>query len=266
MAEREFDERRVVITGGASGIGLALAEKLIEQGATVYLFDLGKDSIRVAESRFGNRLKGLQCDVTVENQVVAATAAVSEGGRIDSLVCCAGIPDMPAKAEEIKLVDWDRVLQTHLTGTLNACKAVGAEMLNTGGGTIVNLASVLSFNSGPVAAYGAAKAAVVSLTSSLAVQWAARGVRVNAVAPGWTDTPFLRPKERQNKRDLTPIIEATPLGRLLDAAEIAEVILFLLSPRSSAIVGSTVVCDGGVIAGAGWAPYGGFNPDNTQSA
>lgn len=85
-------------------------------------------------------------------------------------------------------------------------------------------------------------------------------MRVNAVAPGWTDTPFLKPKERKGERDVTPILRATPLGRLMKPEEIAEVIYFLLSPRSAVITGATIPCDGGVIAGAGWGPYGGF-PD-----
>jgi NAD(P)-dependent dehydrogenase (short-subunit alcohol dehydrogenase family) len=112
-----------------------------------------------------------------------------------------------------------------------------------------------------VLAYGAAKAGVVNLTEALAVQWARKNLRVNAVAPGWTDTPFLRPKERAGTRDMTPILNATPMGRLMQPAEIAEVIFFLLSSAASAITGATVPCDGGVIAGSGWNPYGGF-PDN----
>jgi NAD(P)-dependent dehydrogenase (short-subunit alcohol dehydrogenase family) len=257
---QEFAGRRVIITGGASGIGCAVAKSLVDSGATVYLFDLSTQAIADAEKQLGKAACGHLVDVTSEKAVKDAFSVVRKQGPIDGLVCCAGIPDIPAKAEDIDLRNWNRVMQTHLTGTFNACRIVGEGMLKDGGGAIVNLASVLSFNAGPVAAYGAAKAAIVNLTSSLAVQWAKRHVRVNAVAPGWTDTPFLRPKEREGTRDLTPILAATPLGRLLAPEEISEVIVFLLSPKSSGVVGTTVVCDGGVIAGAGWFPYGGF-PD-----
>ena len=94
----------------------------------------------------------------------------------------------------------------------------------------------------------------------MAVQWARQGVRVNAVGPGFTETPFLTKGERQGKRDFTPLLESTPVGRLMQPEEIAEVIYFLLSPAASAVSGQTIVCDGGVLAGAGWWGFGGFDP------
>jgi NAD(P)-dependent dehydrogenase (short-subunit alcohol dehydrogenase family) len=121
-------------------------------------------------------------------------------------------------------------------------------------GAIVNLASVLAYRSGPVLAYGAGKAGVVSLTEALAVHWARKGVRVNAVAPGWTETPFIS----QRREGLDRVRAAVPMGRLLQPGEIAEVICFLLSPAASAVTGSTVPCDGGFLAGSGWAPFGGL--------
>lgn len=259
MSGGEFSNRRIIITGGASGIGQAAAAKLVEGGARVLLFDVDAERLDRSVDTLGSNVSGHVCDVTREDRFEEVFTQVHGDGAVDGLVCCAGMADMPSRAEELSLEHWTRIMESHLNGTFIACRVVGGAMLNDGGGTIVNIASVLSFNSGPVLAYGAAKAAVVNLTSSLAVQWASRKVRVNAVAPGWTDTPFLRPKQRQGQRNLSPILAATPLARLLDAEEIAEVIAFLLSPRSSAIVGTTVVCDGGVIAGAGWPPYGGFS-------
>lgn len=258
MTEPEFGSRRIMVTGGASGIGYAVAEKLTAEGAQVVLCDINDALLLKAGQQLGDSATGLVCNVTDAQSMEESVHAITETGNIDGLVCCAGVPDMPGPAEKLDATMWSRVIDSHLTGTMNACKSVGAAMLGSGGGSIVNLASVLSFNAGPVIAYGAAKAAIVNLTASLAVQWASRGVRVNAVAPGWTDTPFLRPEARQGQRDLAPILAATPIGRLIDPAEIAEVIVFLLSPRSSAVVGTTVVCDGGVIAGAGWPPFGGF--------
>lgn len=254
----EHSGRRILVTGGASGIGQAVATKLVGQGARVFLFDVDDKRLDDAVGMLGPRASAHLCDVTIEDRFVSAFEALRAEGTVDGLVCCAGIPDMPMPAEELSLAHWNRIVESHLTGTFIACRVVGGRMVEDGEGSIVNVASVLSFNAGPVLAYGAAKAAVVNLTSSLAAQWAARNVRVNAVAPGWTDTPFLRPKQRRGERELSPILAATPVGRLLDPGEIAEVITFLLSPRSSAIVGTTVVCDGGVIAGAGWPPYGGI--------
>lgn len=258
MSGDEFAGRRVVITGGASGIGEAAGARLVDAGAHVCLFDINGQLLDESVARLGERATGHMCDVTDESRFKQTFDSVHGHGPIDGLVCCAGLPELPTSAQDLSMAQWNRIMDSHVNGTLIACRVAGAAMIEDGGGAIVNTASVLAFNSGPVVAYGAAKAAIVNLTSALAVQWACRNVRVNAVAPGWTDTPFLRPRERAGKRDLSPILAATPLNRLLDATEIAEVIAFLLSPRSSAIVGTTVVCDGGVLAGAGWSPYGGI--------
>lgn len=257
MSEPRFHGRRVIITGGASGIGESCAELLGAEGARVHLFDIDADRATASAANLGEGVSAHTCDVTREADFQAIFDDVVAEGPVDALVCCAGMPDMPARAESIELDAWNRVVESHLNGTLIPCRITGRAMLDGRGGDIVNVASVLSYNSGPVLAYGAAKAAIVNLTASLATQWASRGVRVNAVAPGWTDTPFLRPKSRGSERDLAPILAATPLRRLLRPREIAEVIAFLLSPASSAVVGTTVTCDGGVLAAAGWPPYGG---------
>jgi NAD(P)-dependent dehydrogenase (short-subunit alcohol dehydrogenase family) len=248
---------RVMVTGGASGIGASVARRLIEAKATVILVDLDAERLSSLVEDLGDRACARVCDVTDEEAFQETFDSLHREGPVQGLVCCAGMPDIPTKAEQLSLKHFSRVLDSHLVGTVNCCRVVGSRMLESGGGSIVNVASVLSYNSGPVLGYGAAKAGVVNVTASLATQWASRGVRVNAVAPGWTDTPFLRPKEREGKRDLEPILAACPLHRLLRPEEVAEVIAFLLSPKSSAIVGTTVACDGGVIAAAGWPPYGG---------
>ncbi|MEK7437228.1 MAG: SDR family oxidoreductase [Pseudomonadota bacterium] len=254
----EFQSRRVLITGGGSGIGAAIARQLHREGASLCLFDIDAARLAALAAELGDRVSVQVCDVTSEDSLGAAFAAVRAAGSINGLVCCAGVADFPTPAESLPVERWSRIIDSHLTGTFLTCRIVGGDMLANGGGAIVNIASVLSFNSGPVLAYGAAKAAVVSLTESLAVQWARGDVRVNAIAPGWTDTPFLRPKERKGERDMSPIIAATPIARLIHPEEIAEVACFLLSPRSAAIVGSTILCDGGVVAASGWPPYGGI--------
>lgn len=251
---------RTIVTGGASGIGRAVTELALERGGSVCVVDLDPSALGDLTGRHEGRLTALEGSVLDEAflKSVWAHCESQAGGPFTGVVNCAGVPPAPVGIEDLPVSEWERILNSHLNGTFVSCKTFGAELARAGrGGAIVNLASVLAFRPGPVLAYAAAKSGVVSLTSSLGVHWAAQGVRVNAVAPGWTDTPFLRPKGRA-ERDLTPILSATPMRRLLRPSEIAEVICFLLSPASSAITGTTVPCDGGVIAGSGWGPYGGF--------
>lgn len=252
----------VVITGGSSGIGLALSELLVQRSDHVTLIDISTERIQDLAAHHPKNLRVFAGSVTDEARLRAILGEIRDSGipPINALVNCAGVPPTAAPIEDCPVAEWTRIIDSHLNGTYLSCQVFGGEIAARGnGGAIVNLASVLAFRAGPVLAYGAAKSAIVNLTESLAAHWAARGVRVNAVAPGWTDTPFLRRKERQNG-DFKSIIDATPQGRLLQPIEIAEVIAFLLSPLASAVCGSTLVCDGGYMAGSGWAPYGGF-PD-----
>lgn len=250
----------VIVTGGASGIGAATARRIVAAGGHVGLADINEAGAAALAKELGTHAAAAACDTLDERQVAAVHAAFA--GKlppINGLVNCAGIPPMPKPIEATPTEEFVRLVNSHVTGTYIACRIIGAEMARRGHGAIVNVASVLAFRAGPVLGYGAGKAAVVNLTEALAVQWGHRGVRVNAVAPGWTDTPFLySDKARNAQRDLTPILAATPMGRLMKPEEIAEVIFFLLSPGASAVTGATVSCDGGVMAGSGWAPYGGL--------
>jgi NAD(P)-dependent dehydrogenase (short-subunit alcohol dehydrogenase family) len=252
-----------LVTGGGSGIGLALAELLLERGAHVAVLDLNLDRARDLAARYPGKLRLHQASVTDEPALRAILDHLNTGDTpaLNALVNCAGIPPNATAIEDYPLADWTRVIDSHLNGTYLCCQVFGGAIAAARqGGSIVNLASVVAFRPGPVLAYGAAKSAIVNLTQSLAAHWASSGVRVNAVAPGWTDTPFVRRKERPTGFD--SIIEATPQRRLLQPLEIAEVIHFLLSPAASAVTGSTLVCDGGYMAGAGFAPYGGV-PDRS---
>jgi NAD(P)-dependent dehydrogenase (short-subunit alcohol dehydrogenase family) len=259
MSDARHFDGFVVVTGGASGIGAATARSIVGAGGSVGLIDINGPAARALADELGAAALAATADAADENAVRAALGEFARhAAPLRGLVNCAGLAQIPTPIEDYPAGDWQRIVDSHLRTTYVACRIVGGELAARGAGSIVNLASVLSFRPGPVLAYGPAKAAIVNLTASLAVHWARRGVRVNAVAPGWTDTPFLRPKERKGERDLTPIVRATPLGRLMKPEEIAAVIFFLLSPASSAVTGVTIPCDGGVIAGSGWGPYGGF--------
>lgn len=253
--------RCVAVLGGASGIGAATVRRAAAGGAAVVILDLNGEAAEALAAEIGPNVRAYAVDATDEAAMEAVAAAVAESDLppVDALVASAGIPETVRPIETYPADEFDRILTSHVRTAYLCARAFGARMAAGDGGAVVFLASVLSFRPGPVLAYGAGKAALVNLTQSLAVHWAGRGVRVNAVAPGWTDTPFIRaPRPDGSRRDIEPILRHTPQGRLLKAAEIAEAIHFLLSPASSAITGVTLPADGGVMAGAGWAAYGGF--------
>jgi NAD(P)-dependent dehydrogenase (short-subunit alcohol dehydrogenase family) len=259
LKDRIMQGSITLITGGASGIGSAVARDLIARGGKVGIFDLSEQTADALAQELGKNAAALSGSVLDEASIGAAlTHLESALGPVTGLVCCAGVPQVPKPVETFSLEEWSKVLDSHVTGTFLSCKVVGAKLAAKGQGAIVNLASVVGYAPGPTLAYGPAKAAVMNLTKILAVQWAPKGVRVNAVAPGWTDTPFLRPSERKGSRNFDTIARCVPMGRVLRPEEIARPISFLLSAEASAITGVTLPCDGGFIAGTGWAPYGGF--------
>jgi NAD(P)-dependent dehydrogenase (short-subunit alcohol dehydrogenase family) len=245
-----LDGRTAVVTGGAQGIGRACVEALAEAGAYVYIAD--RNRAAAADAQAVMKGKGydaglLAMDVVDSTEVEAAAEKVAkERGRIDILVCNAGVALSATKSEDVTDADWLKVLDVNLNGVFWCCRSFGKRMLAAGKGSIVNIGSMSGFISNKPqeqANYNASKAAVHHLTKSLAGEWATRGVRVNAVAPTYIETPLTA--EAMKKDMYKTWIEMTPMARVGQPEEIAAVVLFLASDASSLLTGSIVLADAG---------------------
>jgi NAD(P)-dependent dehydrogenase (short-subunit alcohol dehydrogenase family) len=240
LAEFRLDGEVAVVTGAASGIGRVVAEALAAVGARVASFDVaasGPDAYKV--------------DVTDETQVAAAFAdVVGRHGRVDVLFNNAGIA-IRQPTTELTLENWNKVVAVNLTGVFLCAREAARHMLAGGrGGRIVNTASIMGVVGGglyPNISYQATKGAVVNMTRALAVEWAAQGIRVNAIAPTWVRTPLTR--AITESPDLVDRIEAmTPMGRLAEPHEIVGAVLFLVSRASAMVTGHVLAVDGGFLA------------------
>ena len=243
--------RVALVTGGAQGIGLACVEALAEAGARVVVADR---DLKLATTACAD-LKAKGCDVEAVEMDVTNSARVTEvadqlaarHGKVDILVNNAGIARSETPAETVTDEHWLNVLDVNLNGTFWCCRAFGRHMLNARSGAIVNIGSMSGFivnKPQEQAFYNASKAAVHHLTKSLACEWGARGVRVNAVAPTYVATP-LNAFVKSNPKMYEAWIGGTPMGRMGEVDEIASVVLFLASDAASLMTGSVVVVDGG---------------------
>lgn len=238
-----------VITGAGSGIGEAVARLFGAEGAKVVVGDVAASAGRVAADIVaqGGEAIFVPVDVTAEASVAALMqAAVAAFGKLDILVANAGVPEQKGPVHELDLTAWQRVLDIDLTGVALCNKYAAARMLENGSGSIVNMASILGHvGQANSTAYSAAKAAVVNFTRSVALTYARRGIRANSVSPGYVDTPLLAqlPKETRDA-----MLDRQPIGRLARPEEIAQVVAFLASDRSSIITGACINADGGYTA------------------
>lgn len=233
-----FAGAQIVVTGASGGIGGAVCRWLAERGASVYALDLRPEPGQVGTF--------IPIDVTDPDGVAAAAAEVLErGGRIDGLVAAAGIAEDDVAAEEMDTATFDRVLSVNLRGVFLTCQSFGRPMLAQGSGRIVAISSMSGNHvvNEPQrqCAYNASKAGVTALVKSLAVEWGPRGVRVNAVSPGYVDTPLNALKIHQHEQWK----QRTVVPRFAETAEIAAAVGYLLSDEAAFCYGTELLIDGG---------------------
>lgn len=248
------DERNhcAVITGAANGIGWATAQVFAERGYKVVIADVDGEAAAGGASELGEGHLGLVCDVSDEASVSAAFKAVVERfGGCDVLINNAGIGGSPLPTVEQNGAQFQKEINVHLTGSFLMSREFARGMIANGGGAIVNFSSIAGLAGFPGRnAYGAAKAGLVSMTRSMACEWAARGVRVNAVAPGYVETALMTKLVVDGLLDKARILRRCPMGRMIEPKEIAEAVWFLASPAASAITGTVLSVD------AGWNAFG----------
>jgi NAD(P)-dependent dehydrogenase (short-subunit alcohol dehydrogenase family) len=245
-----------IVTGGAGGIGRATAQLFGREGACVVLGDVDEVSgAKTVEEIIaaGGRAVFKRCDMSVEEDVAALIlTAEREFGGLDTIFNNAGIEQPLTASDSLETALFERVIDVNLKGTFLGCKYAIQSFLKSGGGTIVNNSSVSAFaNVGGNLSYAASKGAVMSMTRVLAIEYATRNIRVNAVCPGVIDTGMNRRNlDLSNSPDqlAQKWMAATPMGRMGTAEEVAETVLYLASPQSSFTTGIGLLIDGGRVA------------------
>lgn len=247
MANNGFSlaDRIALVTGGGRGLGLEIARALHAAGAHVTIADLDRDN----GERAASEVKGnfIQTDVADPASVHAMMATLLQRHeRIDVFVNNAGVCHN-TPSEDVSDDEWRRILSVNLDGVFWCCREAGRQMLKQGHGSIINIASMsgrVSNHPQPQAAYNSSKAAVAMLTKSLAGEWAARGVRVNSISPGYIGTEMTQ-QGMSNREWRDTWLSSTPMGRVAEPTEIAPAVVYLASPASSFTTGTDLVIDGG---------------------
>lgn len=251
-----------VVTGGASGIGEATARRFAQAGWTVVIADLNArrgEAVAAEIAATGARCGFHEMDVSVEADVERVAAAVhAEHGAPAALVNSGGVLQNAVRVTTMDIAEFDRIIDINVRGTLLVSRAFGAQMAKAGYGSIVNLCSLTTFHPWPQPAYGVSKAGLKMLTEIMAAELGPQGVRVNAVAPGYTLTPAMRQRIDRGERDPEAVIAKSALRRFVEPHEVAEAIYFLSSPAAAAITGSTLPID------CGWLVYTSYSAAAAQ--
>jgi 3-oxoacyl-[acyl-carrier protein] reductase len=248
MINMDLKGKVALVTGGARGIGKSIADRLAGAGAGIAVVDVRKETAEEAARAIetaGVAARAYVCDVSSFEAVKELAVSVeSDFGQVDFVINNAGIT-RDRLLMRMTPDDWNAVLAVNLTGTFNFCKVFGPPMLKRREGGIVNIASVIGLmgNAGQ-ANYAASKAGIIGLTKALAKEFAGRGVRVNAVAPGFIQTAMTDALAEDVQIKMK---EAIPLGRLGNPEDVANIVLFLVSDLGSYVTGQVINCDGGMI-------------------
>lgn len=244
MPTSELSGRGALVTGAASGIGLACARRLLAGGARVALFDVNGSAVDAAAAELGEGAIGIASDVTDSAQVVEAVArAESELGSVDILVCSAGIGGNTLRTVDVSDEEWRRVFAINCDGVFYCNRAVIPAMERRGYGRIVNIASIAGKEGNPMAAaYSASKAAVIGMTKSFGKDLVDTGILVNSVAPAVIRTPIL---DQMTDEHVDYMVAKIPLGRLGEVDEVAELVAYLASERCSFATGACFDVSGG---------------------
>ncbi|NVN92710.1 MAG: SDR family oxidoreductase [Desulfuromonadales bacterium] len=245
-----FNDKVALVTGAASGMGLATVRAFAEVGATVALADVNDDAVHsVAEelAAGGHRALAIRCDVTDEAQVAAMVGKiVSTFGRLDAAFNNAGIQVPAVETADATGEEFERLMAINLRGVWNCMKYELLRMREQGSGAIVNNSSIGGLIGNPgLAIYHATKHGVLGLTKSAALEYAMRGIRINAVCPGTIDTPMVAEMVARQPELMSDILKAQPNGRMGRPEEIASAVLWLCSPGAGFVIGHALVVDGG---------------------